>query len=67
MAKYLGKEEQAAVEFFTNRNGVFALSGLRPGRYRLTLDTAEQQTLDITLEESSTALIRLGELYVDQN
>ena len=67
VAKYLGKEEQAAVEFFTNRNGVFALSGLRPGRYRLTLDTAEQQTLDITLEESSTALIRLGELHVDQN
>ncbi|WP_218958933.1 fimbria/pilus outer membrane usher protein [Salinimonas marina] len=65
VASYLGEAPQAEVEFFTNRNGVFALSGLRPGRYQLTLDTAEQQTVEIRLEENSTTLIRLGELYVD--
>lgn len=64
-ANYLGDESQASVQFFTNRNGVFAVSGLRPGRYRLTLDTAEQQVLEISLDEDSTTLIRLGELYVD--
>lgn len=65
VATYLGSENQQPIEFFTNRNGLFAISGLRPGQYQLTLDTKEKQTVVITLDERSNVLIRLGELYVD--
>jgi hypothetical protein len=65
VATYLGSETQQPIEFFTNRNGLFAISGLRPGQYQLTLDTKEKQTVVITLDERSNVLIRLGELYVD--
>ncbi|WP_306439758.1 fimbria/pilus outer membrane usher protein [Vibrio japonicus] len=64
-AWYLGEEEQAPVEFFTSRTGRFALSGVRPGQYRLALDTNEQQAINITLDEGSDVLIMLGDLYVD--
>ena len=65
VATYLGSETQQPIEFFTNRNGLFAISGLRPGQYQLTLDTKGKQTVVITLDERSNVLIRLGELYVD--
>ncbi|WP_257145722.1 fimbria/pilus outer membrane usher protein [Vibrio sp. ES.051] len=64
-AQYLGKTKQSPIEFFTNRNGVFAISGLKPGQYQLILDTKEQESVIINLSERSDTLIRLGELYVD--
>lgn len=64
-AWYVGEEEQSPVEFFTSRTGRFALSGVRPGRYQLVLDTDEQQAIDIMLSEDSEVLIMLGDLYVD--
>ncbi len=64
-AQYLGKTQQQPIEFFTNRSGVFAISGLKPGQYKLVLDTKEQESVVINLSERSDTLIRLGELYVD--
>ncbi|MCA2459064.1 MULTISPECIES: fimbria/pilus outer membrane usher protein [Vibrio] len=64
-AQYLGKTQQEPIEFFTNRSGVFAISGLKPGQYKLVLDTKEQESVVINLSERSDTLIRLGELYVD--
>ena len=64
-ASYLGTGKQLPIEFFTNRNGLFAISGLKPGRYKLELDTKEKQTVTIDLSEQQEVLIRLGELYAD--
>jgi hypothetical protein len=64
-ASYLGTGKQLPIEFFTNRNGLFAISGLKPGRYKLELDTKQKQTVTIDLSEQQEVLIRLGELYVD--
>ena len=64
-AHYLGNSKQPPIEFFSNRKGVFAISGLKPGRYKLTLDTTEQESTIVDLSEQNTTLIRLGDLYVD--
>ncbi|WP_159652298.1 fimbria/pilus outer membrane usher protein [Vibrio atypicus] len=64
-AFYLGDETQDPIEFFTNRNGLFAISGLKPGKYKLELNNKKQQSITISLDEQSDVLIRLGEMYVD--
>ena len=64
-AHYLGKSQQPPIDFFTNRNGIFAISGLKPGDYELTLDTTKKESVIINLDEKSNTLIRLGDLYVD--
>jgi outer membrane usher protein FimD/PapC len=64
-AHYLGEEKQLPIDFFSNRNGIFAISGLKPGKYQLVLDTKEQESVIITLSERSDNLIRLGDLYVE--
>ncbi|MFC1233609.1 fimbria/pilus outer membrane usher protein [Vibrio sp. F74] len=66
-AIYLGKNagKNDPVEFFTNRNGRFAISGLRPGKYRLDLFLKDTKSIEITLPKESDALIRLGDLYVE--
>ncbi len=64
-AIYLGDKDQEPVEFFTNRQGLFALSGLRPGDYKLELDNKEKQSVTVNLPEDSNVLVMLGDLYVD--
>ena len=64
-AIYLGASPQEPIEFFTNRNGLFAISGLRSGNYRLELNNTQQQTAVLSIDSQSEVLIRLGELYVD--
>ncbi|MDE1338716.1 fimbria/pilus outer membrane usher protein [Vibrio aestuarianus] len=65
VAHYLGDAEQEPIEFFTNRKGRFAVSGMRPGTYLLELNMKQKQSLEITIEEGSDVLILLGDLYVD--
>ncbi len=65
VARYLGDESQKEVEFFTNRNGLFAISGVRPGDYELVLENKAQQKTTLTLAEQDDLLIRLGNIYVD--
>ncbi|NVJ57283.1 MAG: fimbrial biogenesis outer membrane usher protein, partial [Vibrionaceae bacterium] len=64
-AIYLGDKEHEPVEFFTNRQGLFALSGLRPGDYKLELDNKEKQSVTVNLPEDGNVLVMLGDLYVD--
>ncbi len=64
-AIYLGDEPQEPIEFFTNRTGRFAISGLRPGSYRLELNMKKKRNLVITLEPNSDVLTMLGDVYVD--
>ncbi|MFA0113790.1 fimbria/pilus outer membrane usher protein [Vibrio sp. 10N.261.46.E11] len=65
VAHYLGESKQLPIDFFTNRSGIFAISGLKPGKYQLILDTKGQESAVITLSERSDNLIRLGDVYVD--
>ncbi len=65
VAHYLGEAKQLPIDFFTNRNGIFAISGLKPGKYQLVLDTKEQESVIISLSERSDTLIRLGDVYVE--
>lgn len=64
-AIYLGEQPQEPIEFFTNRNGLFAISGLRPGEYKLELNNAQKQSVTLSVDSRNEVLIRLGELYVD--
>ncbi|EGA70547.1 putative fimbrial Usher protein [Vibrio sinaloensis DSM 21326] len=64
-AIYLGEQSQEPIEFFTNRNGLFAISGLRPGEYKLELNNAQKQSVTLSVDSRNEVLIRLGELYVD--
>lgn len=64
-AVYLGDETQTPVEFFTNRSGVFAISGLRPGDYELQLNTTRSATVTLRLDDDQGMLIRMGAVYVD--
>ncbi|MBM6549902.1 fimbria/pilus outer membrane usher protein [Marinomonas ostreistagni] len=64
-AHYLGSGKQAPIEFFSNRNGVFAISGLKPGPYKLILDTRARESVTVDLSKHNTTLIRLGDLYVE--
>ena len=50
------------VEVFTNRLGVFGMSGLRPGRWRITLPGEPPRIYDIVVPETDDALARLGDL-----
>lgn len=65
MAHYLDGEGIAPLAFFTNRQGRFALSGLRPGNYELVLNTTAKQTLTLSIDSVDDTFVRLGELYVD--
>ncbi|SON52400.1 Fimbrial Usher family protein [Vibrio tapetis subsp. tapetis] len=64
-AIFLDDDKQESVEFFTNRTGRFAISGLQPGSYRLELNMKKKRSLVITLDQDSDVLTLLGELYVD--
>lgn len=70
-AIYLGEEQdisdkkQKPLAFFTNRTGRFAISGMRPGTYRLELNMRPKRSLELVLSENSDVLIRVGDLYVE--
>lgn len=50
------------IEFFTNRTGRFALSGIAPGSYSLQFRSGRNVTIEIT--EDQGTLIRLGKITV---
>ncbi|WP_435804826.1 fimbria/pilus outer membrane usher protein [Shewanella psychromarinicola] len=58
-------ENFEALDFFTNRSGRFAISGLKPGSYLLKLNSKNVRTYQLVISDDSKALLRLGNLYVD--
>ncbi|MDD1781923.1 fimbria/pilus outer membrane usher protein [Enterovibrio sp. ZSDZ35] len=64
-AVYLDDNQIKPLEFFTNRKGRFAISGMRPGTYRLVLKTNPRKDIDVTIADNGDTLMRLGELYVE--
>lgn len=61
----LGREDVEPLVFFTNRTGRFAITGMRPGTYQLKLNTPKPRFYEIIVDEDSSSLLRLGEIYVD--
>ena len=65
-----GKLEQldvtpsVAISVFTNRNGRLAGTGLRPGKYRLTLFTDPLYVTEITIPDNGETLVNIGELRI---
>lgn len=50
------------VEVFTNRTGVFGMSGLRPGRWRIELLGQPPRVYDLTVPETDDGMARVGDL-----
>ncbi|MCV3264388.1 carboxypeptidase-like regulatory domain-containing protein [Vibrio harveyi] len=55
------------IEFFTNKQGRFFIQGLRPGIYTLELYGLQTSPVVISIPESDTSLIDLGEITVMPN
>ncbi len=52
------------IEFFTNRNGRFAVMGLSEGEWVLELDTQPLKKATVKLVENETMLVQKGVIYV---
>lgn len=50
------------IEVFTNRQGVFGMSGLRPGRWRLELLGEPSRVYELVVPETDDGLVRVGDL-----
>ncbi|MFT3809659.1 MAG: fimbria/pilus outer membrane usher protein [Micropepsaceae bacterium] len=61
VATYLDDPNAKPVDFFTNREGRFAVNGLKAGRWLLTIGSGQaKQSATITVPESGSGLVRLG-------
>jgi outer membrane usher protein len=52
------------IAVFTNRNGRLAGTGLKPGKYRLTLFTTPPFEIEIEIPAKSSSLVDIGELRI---
>jgi outer membrane usher protein len=50
------------VELFTNRQGRFGVSGLRPGRWRIEMTGTPPIVYELDVPETETGIVRMGEL-----
>jgi outer membrane usher protein len=50
------------VEFFTNRQGRFGISALRPGHWRLEIPGTPPIVYELNIPESAPGVVRLGDL-----
>ncbi len=61
----LSEPDRAPVALFTNREGRFGLSGLRPGRWRIVMPTHPASHVEIEISETSEPLVSLGDLQLE--
>jgi outer membrane usher protein len=52
--------DRAKVTVFTNRDGRFALSGVRAGRWKIEMPTVPPATFEIVVPETVDGIVRLG-------
>ncbi|HEY1750667.1 MAG TPA: fimbria/pilus outer membrane usher protein [Caulobacteraceae bacterium] len=57
-----GQASHKSVEFFTSRDGRFAASGLRPGKWRIVMPTDPETTVEIEVPKNDATLVRVGDL-----
>ena len=53
-----------AVEFFTNRSGKFAISGVEPGDYLVELNTVPKRQFALTIPADAGTFHRVGSIRV---
>ena len=61
MATEIGGDRRQ-VELFTNRQGQFALSGVKAGRWRIEMAGSPPVVYELDLAESSSGIARVGEI-----
>ena len=54
--------EHRRVELFTNRQGRFAIAGLKPGRWRIEIAGTPPLVYELVIPEASTGIVKIGEL-----
>ena len=54
--------DHEAITVFTNRDGRFGLSGLRPGKWRIDMLTDPQSSYLVEIPAETTGVIRLGDV-----
>jgi outer membrane usher protein len=62
----LAHPERPALQFFTNRDGKFGLSGVAPGRWRIALGADGAAHYLITIAHASTGILRTGDLKPEE-
>lgn len=62
--KSIDRPTDQAISLFTNKAGRFAATGLKPGRYRLTINGDEQSEFVVTVPATSTGLVNLGSIQL---
>lgn len=58
----LAAPDREPLQVFTNRNGRFGISGLRPGRWRIAVPTEPPSEVTIVVPEGHQGILRLGEV-----
>jgi outer membrane usher protein len=61
----LDRPQEQAISLFTNKAGRFAATGLKPGRYRLTVNGEEASELEIVVPADSSGLVALGSVQLE--
>lgn len=61
-ARELSAPDREPVTVFTNREGRFAISGLRPGQWRIEMPTQPRSVVVITVPGDGESIVRLGEV-----
>lgn len=60
----LDRPKEQAISLFTNKVGRFAATGIKPGRYRLTLNGDDASALEIVVPADSLGLVALGSVQL---
>ena len=59
-AREVADPERAPVTFFTSSDGRYAISGVKPGRWRLTMATDPPTIYEIEVGETAEGLVSVG-------
>ena len=60
-AREVADPDRAPVTFFTSSDGRYAVSGVRPGRWRLTMATDPPTIYEIEVGETAEGIVALGD------
>jgi len=60
-AQDMSDPERAPVTFFTSSDGRYAISGVKPGRWRLTMSTDPPTVYEIEVRETADGLVPVGD------
>ena len=60
-ATEVANPEHPGLVVFTNRDGKFGMSGLRPGKWRLEMLDDRKSVFEITILENAEGAVKLGD------